>query len=414
LDQGLADARRRGGSLAVLFLDLDRFKVINDSLGHDVGDEVLVAASRRIQGVLSIEDTLARFGGDEFSVLLPQRDRARPPLSVANEILAALSEPIYIMDQSLHVHASVGIARYPHDGNDPRWLIKQADAAMYEAKTQGGNRAHLASPRLGRTVQNRSELERDLPVAIGRDLFLEFQPIVHMEAEEVWGFEALVRWRHPRQGIISPSNFVPLAEQIGLAPALDQWVLHEACQQMSDFACDLPRDCYLCVNVCPPHLHDYALPRTVRTVLDATAMDESRLVIEVSERAVSDDAGRMSGMLNKLRSQSVSVALDDFGAGSTSLAQLGELTLDYLKLDKRFVSKLTGDGPLLSIVAAVTRLADTLGVMVIAEGIETQTQRHLLLDAGCTLGQGFLFAHPQPISTLRPIAQTRGNYLHRQ
>ena len=226
-----------------------------------------------------------------------------------------------------------------------------------------------------------------------------------MQTEAVWGFEALVRWRHPSRGIINPTDFVPLAEEIGLGTALDQWVLREACQQITDFARDLPRRCYLCVNVCPPHFQQYVLPGTVQTVLEATGLDGSRLVLEVSERAVTDDAGRMSDIVNELRSQGVSVALDDFGAGSTSLAQLGELTLDYLKIDKRFASSVTKGGPFLSIVAAMTRLADTLGVMVIAEGIETPTQRQLLLDAGCTLGQGFLLAHPQPISTLKQTDQ---------
>ncbi len=404
LEQELAAARRQGGTLAVLFLDLDRFKLINDSFGHDVGDDVLVAASSRLRNVLRNEDTLARFGGDEFSVLLPNIDRSRDPMHVAEEILTVLSDPIHVNDHPLNVHASIGIAVYPGDGSEARSLIKQSDAAMYEAKAYGGHCARLASPGLGRAVEARSELERDLPHAIGHQLFLEFQPIVDLKTERMWGYEALVRWRHPRRGVIYPSEFVPLAEEIGLGAALDRWVLHQACRQATDLACGFPPDCYLSVNVCPPRLRRYVLPAIVQEALEAAGLDESRLVLEVSERAVTDDAGRMSGLLKELRALGVSVALDDFGAGSTSLGQLGELPLDYLKIDRRFVSSLTrDDGPFLSIVDAVIKLAETLGIMIVAEGIEMQQQRQLLLDIGCTLGQGFLFAVPQPISTrVRP------------
>jgi EAL domain-containing protein (putative c-di-GMP-specific phosphodiesterase class I) len=306
-----------------------------------------------------------------------------------------------VNDRALSVRAIIGIAVFPADGNDPRSLIKQSDAAMYEAKALGGGRVCLASPGLGRAVEARSELERDLPDAIGRELFLDFQPVVDLNTEQLWGYEALVRWRHPRRGVIYPNEFVPLVEEIGLGAALDQWVLHEACWQVTKFIRDLPPHCFLSVNVCPPHLRRYVLPAIVQEILEATGLERSRLVLEVSERAVIDDAGRMSGLLRDLRSKGVSVALDDFGAGRTSLGQLGELRLDYLKIDRTFVSSMTrDDGPFLSIVEAVTNLAETLGIRIIAEGIETQAQRRLLLDIGCTLGQGFLFAGPQTMATL--------------
>jgi diguanylate cyclase (GGDEF)-like protein len=401
LEQALKAAHRRGGALAVLFLDLDRFKLINDSFGHDVGDDVLVAASRRVRGVLSQEDTLARFGGDEFSVLLPDIGESRDPSVVADGILTALSEPIHVNDHPLNVHASIGIAVYPGDGHEPRSLIKQSDAAMYEAKSSGGNRVRLATPGLGRAVEARSELERDLPDAIRRALFLEFQPVVDLRTEQLWGYEALVRWRHPRRGIIGPGEFVPLAEEIGLGAALDRWVIHAACREVASVARAFPPHCHLCVNICPPQPQSHALPAVVKEALETTALDQSRLVLEVSERAVTDDAGRMSGLLRELRALGVSIALDDFGAGSTSLGQLGELPLDYLKIDRRFVSSLTRDeGPFRSIVDAVIKLSENLGIRVVAEGIETQHQRQLLLGSGCTLGQGFLFARPQPVPTL--------------
>lgn len=401
LEQALAATRGRSGSLAVLFLDLDRFKLINDSLGHEVGDEVLAAVSRRLQGALSSEDTLARFGGDEFSVLLANIENPREPVTVAQEMQAALSAPLPVNGRDLVVSASVGIAVFPSGGMDQRSLIRQADAAMYEAKARGGNRIHVSSPQLGRATVARLELETDLRAALGRDLFLDFQPVVDMASGSTWGYEALVRWRHPRRGIIGPYDFIPLVEEIGLSSTLDRWVLREACQQVSDLDRQLPVRCYLSINVCPPQLQCSHLGRTIEAALELAELDRARLVIEVSERAVTDDAGHMSTVIRGLRSLGVSVALDDFGAGSTSLGQLGELPLDFLKIDQRFVASLVSDdGTFLAIIEAVTNLAHTLGMSVIAEGIETEMQRKLLLDVGCNLGQGFLLARPQSIAAL--------------
>ncbi len=401
LEQALAGTRRRGGSLAVLFLDLDRFKLINDSFGHEVGDEALAALSRRMQGVLSSEDTLARFGGDEFSVLLPNIESPRGALGVAQDMLTALSAPLPINGQSLVVSASVGIAVSPNDGTDERTLIKQSDAAMYEAKARGGNRMQFASRQLARATAARLELEGDLRAGVGSDLFLDFQPVVDMASETTWGYEALVRWRHPRRGVIEPDDFIPLAEEIGLSSALDRWVLGEACQQARQFERQLPMGFHLSVNVCPPQLRSSHLLRTIEEALELAGFDRARLVVEVSERVGTDDAGHMSSVVRGLRSLGVSVALDDFGAGSTTLGQLGELPLDFLKIDRRFVASLAADGgPFLVIIEAVTNLAHALGMSVVAEGIETDVQRRLLLEAGCTLGQGFLLARPRPIAVL--------------
>lgn len=401
LEQVLAGTRRRGGSLAVLFLDLDRFKLINDSFGHEVGDEALAAVSRRLESVLSSEDTLARFGGDEFSVLLPNIENPRGALGVAQEMLTALSVPLPINGQSLVVSASVGIAVCPNDGTDERTLIKQSDAAMYEAKARGGNRIQFASRQLGRATAARLELEGDLRAAIGRDLFLDFQPVVDMASGTTWGYEALVRWRHPHRGVIEPCDFIPLAEEIRLSSALDRWVLGEACQQVRKFDRQLPVRFHLSVNVCPAQLQCPHLLRTVEEALERASFDRARLVVEVSERVIADDAGHMSSVVRGLRSLGVSVALDDFGAGRTTLGQLGELPLDFLKIDRRFVAGLATDGgPFLVIIEAVTNLAHALGMSVVAEGIETDVQRRLLLEVGCNLGQGFLLARPQPIAVL--------------
>lgn len=404
LEQALAQTRRRRGSLAVLFLDLDRFKLINDGFGHDVGDEVLAAVSRRLEGVLGSEDTLARFGGDEFSVLLPNINHPMGPLAVARKMQTALSEPLRVNGAVLVITASVGIAVFPSDGTDQRSLLKQSDAAMYAAKARGGGSIHFASHQLGRASVSRLELEGDLRTGMDRELFLDFQPLVDMATGYTRGYEALVRWRHPRRGIIGPYDFVPLAEEIGLSSALDRWVLGEACRQISEFDRQLPVGCYLSINVCPPQLQCPQLSRTIEAALELAGLDAPRLVIEVSERSVTDDAARLSTLMQELRSHGVSIALDDFGAGNTSLGQLGELPLDFLKIDRRLVAGLVpGDGPFLVIIEAVTHLAHTLGMSVVAEGIETKMQHRLLLKAGCDLGQGFLFARPQPIASLAEV-----------
>lgn len=409
LERALASVQRRDGSLAVLFLDLDRFKLINDSFGHNAGDEVLIAVSRRLSSVLRSEDTIARFGGDEFSVLLPDIEYPSGPLAVAQKMQAVLSEPLSVNGRTVVVTASVGIAVCPTDGNDQRSLINQADAAMYTAKAHGGSRVRFASSELGRATVARLELEGDLRAGLNRDLFLDFQPIIDMTSGATWGFEALVRWRHPRRGVIGPSEFVPLAEEIGLSSALDRWVLGEACQKVKEYDRQLPVRCHLSINVCPAQLHCPHLLRTIEEVLELAGLDGTRLVVEISERAVTDDAGRMPGLIRELHSLGVSVALDDFGAGTTSLGQLGELSLDYLKIDQRFAASLAGGaGPFLAITEAVTSLGHNLGMSVIAEGIETETQRRLLLDAGCHLGQGFLLARPQPITVLAEAGQSPG------
>jgi diguanylate cyclase (GGDEF)-like protein/PAS domain S-box-containing protein len=407
LEQALAQARRRRGSFAVLFLDLDRFKLVNDSLGHDVGDKVLALVARRLASVLRSEDTIARFGGDEFGVLLPDIEHPRGPIAVAQKMQMALAEPLPVNGHVLVVNASIGIAVFPGDGTDRRSLINQSDAAMYKAKAHGGSRIYFASPRLARATVARLELESDLRAGLDRELFLDFQPVIDMASGATWGYEALVRWQHPRRGVIGPSNFVPLAEEIGLSPALDRWVLGEACRKVTEFDRQLPVRCYLSINVCPAQLKCPNLLPTIQAALASAGFDGTRLVVEVSERAVTDGGGRMSRVIQELRSLGVSVALDDFGAGSTSLGQLGELPLNFLKIDQRFVASLMpGDGAFLAIVEAVTTLAHTLGMSVIAEGVETELQRRLLLDAGCNLGQGFLLARPQPITVLAEAGQS--------
>ena len=401
LEHALAQARRRGETLAVMFLDLDGFKLINDRFGHEVGDEVLAAVGRKLRSVLRSEDTVARFGGDEFSLLLPTIDHPRGALVVAQKILDQLSEPLPIPDLALTVSASIGVALYPGDGTTEQSLLRQSDAAMYGAKARGGNRIRFASSEVGRSTVARLGLEVDLRAALGHDLFLDFQPVFDIGTGAVWGYEALARWSHRDRGVVGPDDFVGLAEEIGLGSALDRWVLGAACQQVMALDRRLPAGSHLTVNLCAAPAQRSALVESIEAALVTTGFDPTRLVLEISERAVTRDAAGVAASLRALRSMGVRVALDDFGAGTTSLGQLGELTLDILKLDKRFVSSLTrSDGPFLAIAQAVTQLGHNLGIQVIAEGIESEAERELLLEIGCDFGQGYLLARPQPLLAL--------------
>ena len=401
LEQALAQARRRVGALAVMFLDLDDFKLINDRFGHEVGDEILAAVAHRLRSVLRGEDTVARFGGDEFIVLLPIVDHASGALAVAEKILEVLSEPLPVRDHELTVSASIGIALYPGDGTTEQALLRQSDAAMYRAKATVGSQVRFASSDMGRTTVARLGLERELRTALSHDLYLEFQPVFEIGTGAVWGYEALVRWRHPDRGVIGPDHFVGLAEEIGLGSELDRWVLRAACQEVMDFDRRLPPGCFLSVNLCATPSQRSALVGSIEEAIEVTGFDPSRLVLEISERALTRDAAGMAASLKDLRTLGVLIALDDFGAGATSLGQLGELTLDILKIDKRFVSSLTrSDGPYLAIAQAVTRLGHTLGIQVVAEGIESERERELLIEIGCDLGQGYLLARPTSLPEL--------------
>jgi diguanylate cyclase (GGDEF)-like protein/PAS domain S-box-containing protein len=398
LKQGLAAASRRGTPLAVLFLDLDRFKVINDSLGHDVGDRVLMSVARRLATCLREEDTLARLGGDEFAVLMPDISGVRGSSSVADKLLSALSAPHMINGHELTVGASIGIALFPQNGSDVQSLLRSADAAMYSAKARGRGRTALFTPDLGERNTRRQQLEVELRRGLrSGQLQLAFQPYHELASGEMVGYEALVRWQHPRSGLLAPASFLGLAEDAGLIEAIDRWVLGEACRQ----ACRWNSPLTVSVNVSPGRLRAGDLRQHTAQILGQTDLDPGRLTLELSERTLFDDEPEAFGMLSEIATAGVGVALDDFGAGYASLGHLRRLPLTQLKIDRSLVATLgqNGDSP---IVAAVTSFAHALGLSVTAEGIEHPAQLERLVDLGCDFGQGFLFGQPEPASALTP------------
>ena len=388
LNQALVMSRRHAARLAVFFIDLDRFKLINDGLGHEIGDKVLTSVAHRLRECLRDEDTLARLGGDEFGVLLPEIADPRDTRIVADKLLAALAIPV--RDHELTVEASIGIAVFPEDGGDVQHLLRSADAAMYRAKSRGGNRVELFTAQLGEQVARRHQLETDLRRGLrAGQLRLAFQPYHQLPSGVTAGYEALVRWRHPRSGLLTPASFLPLAEDAGLIEAIDRWVLDEACRQARAWAAPLP----VSVNVSPARLRSGDLSQHAVDILARTGLHPSRLTFELSERILFDDEPDAISSLAELAATGVGLALDDFGAGYTSLVHLRQLPLTQLKIDRSLVNALDDheDSPM---VAAVISFAHALGLSVTAEGIERRKQLERLIDLGCEYGQGFLFSPP--------------------
>jgi diguanylate cyclase (GGDEF)-like protein len=393
------------GQVAVLFIDLDDFKTVNDSLGHSAGDELLISVASRLRGCLRPEDVVARLGGDEFAVMVEDgRDAEDAAATVARRIMDAFVMPLTVGSESVSVYVSVGIATSLAGETTAEELIRDADVAMYKAKTSGKGRFQVFHPSMGAAVLERHGLKEELRLAIEREqLMLYFQPIVTLDTGELVAEEALVRWQHPRRGLVAPNEFLPLAEETGLILGVGQYVLERACLQAR--AWQLERDdgrlsgpgVSIHVNLSAVELRDRHLAERVRETLVRTAVDPRMLVFEVTETLLLEDEAHVSATIAELRALGVRFALDDFGTGYSSLSYLHTLPLDMLKIAKSFVDGLARGGREASFVRMIIELARTLGVGVIAEGIETQDQVSALVALGCDLGQGFHLGRPRPV-----------------
>ena len=399
LEHALQRAGRDGKGVAVLFLDLDRFKNINDSLGHDVGDDLLKEVGRRIAAVGRPGDTMARFGGDEFVVLLEDVDTPNTAVRVAERLLAAVREPVQLRHRTHIVTAGIGIAiaSTPRNATD---LLKSADAAMYHAKAIGRSRYAIFDDARDRYPVERLDLEADLHRALARsELRVFYQPVMDLQRGVVRGFEALVRWQHPRRGLIAPGDFIPLAEESGAIIEIGQWVLEEACRQARRWDDQLSgAPLHMSVNLSAPEFQEPDLVARVKRVLDATGLSPERLRIEVTESILMDDNSTANEVLTDLKGLGLKVAIDDFGTGYSSLNYLLRMPVDVLKIDRSFVMNLGTEPRYAAIVKAVVSLADALGMSVTAEGIEEVEQQEFLTQIGCDTAQGFLFARPLPAS----------------
>jgi diguanylate cyclase (GGDEF)-like protein/PAS domain S-box-containing protein len=405
--------RQRGQTVGMLFVDLDHFKVVNDSLGHDAGDQLLRDVAQRLAGCLREGDTLARLGGDEFTVLMPGIGGPQDAAVVASRIESRLEPPFELPGQSVFVTASIGIATGAALRDRSEALLRDADAAMYEAKARGRARHALFDPTMHARAVTRLAIETDLRRAIDNDqLELHYQPIMWLQGSKIVGVEALVRWRRPDGTLVPPGEFVPVAEETGLIRPIGRWVLHEACRQLARWRSDLPQAAGLAmsVNVSARQLQDASILEDVESALRETGLDAGSLILELTESVVVEKLEEALPTLQQLRWMSVQLAMDDFGTGYSSLSSLSRLPLDILKIDQSFVAKLDQAGEGRAVVYAIVSLATALGVRVTGEGIETASQLSTLIELDCSHGQGFLLGRPVPpdelAATLREVNPT--------
>jgi diguanylate cyclase (GGDEF)-like protein len=398
LGHALQRTRRRGNWVAVLFMDLDGFKVVNDSLGHDVGDLLLTVVAQRLGRCLRPEDTLARFGGDEFVVLLEDIDDAAEAVRVAERIMEELREPFVLEERQLYVAASIGISLGHARTHGPKGLIREADTAMYRAKEAGGG-FRVFEPAMHERAVDRLELENDLRRAIEENEFVvHYQPIVNLQTGQLWGMEALVRWEHPERGLLAPSEFLPIAEGSGLVVPMDELVLEEACRRAVEWQRVFPRNPPLAVsvNLSGRQLRRPDLHEVVGRALAETGLPASSLGLDITETVYIGALEANTAALDRLRALGLRISLDDFGSGYSSLSYLKRLPTDILKIDRSFTKGLGLEVEDTAIVQTVVELAHILGMEVVAEGVETEEQETLLRKMGCDFGQGYHFSRPLP------------------
>jgi len=401
IHQTIELAHRSHSQFAVMFLDLDKFKAINDTLGHDIGDQLLKMVGTRLTNALRGEDTVGRQGGDEFIVLLAKLNAPEDSALVARKMLNILAAPFFINGQELHTSASIGIAIYPQDGGDVDTLLKSSDTAMYYAKEQGRNSYQFFAAAMNAAAKERLLLESSLHQALSRnELLLHFQPIVSMEDGNIVAAEALVRWQHPKLGMISPARFIPVAEDTGLIVPLGEWVLRQACTQLMQWrkqGIGLRR---VVVNLSPRQFHQKNLVQNFSNVLRETGVDPHWLGLEITESMMMENPEVSIGILTELQALGIELSLDDFGTGYSSLGYLKRFPIDKLKIDQSFVRDITTDPDDRAMVAAIIVMAHQLNIRVVAEGVETEAQLDFLNEHGCDEYQGYFFSRPIPADEL--------------
>jgi len=397
LVQDIKRTRRAGHSVALLFVDLDRFKEVNDVLGHQVGDELLVQAATRLVGCVRDSDTVARLGGDEFTVILNDVPDASLVTKIVESMACSLSQPYAIGKERVHLSASIGIATCPQDGGDADTLLQHADQAMYRAKKNGRNRHSFFTPQMHEETKRHHRLAQDLHEALERDQFeVHYQPIVSLPTGEIREAEALIRWNHPTMGLLAPGVFIPIAEEVGIIREIGDWVFRTSVENAKKWAPMAAPGFRIAVNISPAQLmHRNGTVPLMAQLRDAGGVG-SQMVLEITEGLLLSDRPDIAKALDAYRRAGMKIAIDDFGTGYSSLSYLAKFRLDYVKIDRAFISQLHTGSPSLSLSEAIIVMAHKLGLRVIAEGIETEEQRDLLIAAGCDYGQGYLYSEPVP------------------
>ncbi|HYS53368.1 MAG TPA: EAL domain-containing protein [Thermoanaerobaculia bacterium] len=401
LIMSLAQASRVNQKVAVFFLDLDRFKDINDSLGHSTGDGLLKAVAERIRRCVREGDTVARFGGDEFTLLIPRIDQVEDAAKIAQKILETLKIPFSIHDHELFVTTSIGISICPNDGSDPETLVRNADTAMYRAKDQGRDNYQLYAPAMNARALERLALENMLRKALShRDFVLFYQPVVDIDSKDIVGLEALIRWKHPELGLLSPAHFISAAESSGLIIPIGDWVLRTACRQTKLWQKKIDSELTVAVNLSARQFQQPNLTEEIAEVLEETGFDAKYLELEITESNAMQNAENTIYTLRELKALGVHISMDDFGTGYSSLNYLKRFPIDTLKLDQSFVREITSNPTDAAIATAVIAMAHSLDLKVIGEGVEKEDQFEFLQKQQCDYVQGYLFSPPMAVDQI--------------
>jgi len=410
LSQAISIARREKTIVALIYIDLDNFKVINDTLGHSAGDRLLQKATQRLLATVREEDTVARLGGDEFTIILANISKEALASIAANKILNTLAQPFSLDGREIHVTASIGISTYPRDGDDVEALLKNADTALYRAKAQGRGAFRFFTPEIQAEVTERVELEHDLRHALARDeLVLHYQPLFDPKTQRVIGAEALIRWNHPQRGLIPPDLFIPIAEDSGLIVAIGEWVIKTACAQLVAWQNSGYTGLRMAVNLSIRQLSDDGLVPSIEHIVQTYDLEPEQLELEITESLFVDHSPETMGVLQNIRALGVTLAIDDFGTGYSSLSYLKRFPIDTLKIDQSFIRDVTENADSAAIVDAVVAMAHRLNLNVVGEGVETQEQLTFLNIAGCDIVQGYLLGRPVEPDAMVPLLSQQLN-----
>lgn len=400
----ISSAARKKNKVAILFIDIDRFKTINDTLGHDAGDQLIAKTANRLQSCIRNEDSIHRFGGDEFVAVLQDITDLKNINYITKRMLHTIKDPIKINSTEIFSSVCIGVSLYPDDSDNTDNLLKYADAAMYHAKDQGGNNCQFYSHELTQRIQNRLEIESRLRHAIENSEFqLHYQPIYKLQDQTLIGVEALIRWQDPKYGLIMPDNFIPLAEETGLIIPIGEWVLKQACKQVVEWESQGLGELHLAINVSSKQFDYKKFYSNIISTLKSTGLAARRLELEITERMFLNITGNVKNTLGELTRYGVKFSIDDFGTGYSSLSYLKQLPIETLKIDRSFITGIPEDKDDVQIAATIVAMAHGLGMDVVAEGIETEQQLHYLNSLNCGRGQGYFLSEPQPAENITQL-----------
>ncbi len=395
VEQAILQAKKKKSIMAFLFLDLDRFKMTNDTLGHTMGDKLLQAISNRLLIATDDFDTVARLGGDEFVILLSDIDNYQQAEILAQEILHSIEKPIQIDQHSLKITASLGISYFPRDGGDYEVLMKSADLSMYHAKDSGRNTYRVYEPEMNRRVINHMQLDSALRDALkNKELFLVYQPLIDLKQSKVVGFETLMRWHSKVLGLVSPADFIPMAEENGLILEMGEWAMHEACQQMRTWQKQGLKNLSIAVNISGRQLRQNNLPDMISRALRSSGLQAKYLELELTESLLIEDIDHVVETMYALKDMGTKLVIDDFGTGYSSLSYLKQFPVDKLKIDRSFISEMASNPNDAAIAKAIINLGHSLNIQVLAEGIENEFQRDFVQSHGCDFAQGYFYKAP--------------------